>query len=73
MDSRTYKMMWATNEHLFSKIIKMKLFPLFSIAAAQFDYSYLEYNYTYIDTTVSPQVGFEVIKNYIICGLSNIF
>ena len=36
----------------------MKLFPLFSIAAAQFDYSYLEYNYTYIDTTVSPQVGY---------------
>ena len=43
---------------IFEKKIRMKLFPLFSIAAAQFDYSYLEYNYTYIDTTVSPQVGY---------------
>ena len=43
----------------------MKLFPLFSIAAAQFDYSYLEYNYTYIDTTASPQVGVQVIESYL--------
>ena len=63
MDSRTYKMMWFINEHLFSKKnTKMKLFPFISIAAAQFDYSYLEYNYTYIDTTVLPQVGYPVIS-----------
>ena len=51
----------------------MKLFPLFSIAAAQFDYSYLEYNYTYIDTTVLPQVGYPVIsvtvRDGLVCNL----
>ena len=36
----------------------MKIFTLFTVAAAQFDYSYLEYNYSYIDTTISPQVLF---------------